>query len=87
MDNRGLPPEMSNFYCLPGRAGGTPRVLEVRLRLSVSSFFRLSLSEYPYSRAHSTPDVHQEDRAETTNDNVEYVRRCAPAVPRVSHPN
>jgi hypothetical protein len=27
MDNRGLPPEMSNFYCLPGRAGGTPRVL------------------------------------------------------------
>jgi len=24
MDNRGLPPQTSNFYCLPGRAGGTP---------------------------------------------------------------
>jgi hypothetical protein len=24
MDNRGLPPKTSNFYCLPGRAGGTP---------------------------------------------------------------
>lgn len=24
MDNRGTPPEMSNFCCLPGRAGGTP---------------------------------------------------------------
>ncbi len=24
MDNRGLPPETSNFCCLPGRAGGTP---------------------------------------------------------------
>ena len=26
-DNRGLLPEMSNFYCLPGRAGGSPIVL------------------------------------------------------------
>jgi putative DNA-invertase from lambdoid prophage Rac len=24
MDNRGLPQQTSNFYCLPGRAGGTP---------------------------------------------------------------
>jgi hypothetical protein len=24
MGNRGLPPQTSNFYCLPGRAGGTP---------------------------------------------------------------
>ena len=24
MDGRRPPPEMSNFYCLPGRAGGTP---------------------------------------------------------------
>jgi DNA-binding NtrC family response regulator len=24
MDNRGLPPQTSNFYCLPGRAGRTP---------------------------------------------------------------
>jgi hypothetical protein len=24
MDNRALPPQTSNFYCLPGRAGGTP---------------------------------------------------------------
>jgi hypothetical protein len=24
MDNRALPPKTSNFYCLPGRAGGTP---------------------------------------------------------------
>ena len=24
MDNRGLPPQTSNSYCLPGRAGGTP---------------------------------------------------------------
>jgi hypothetical protein len=24
MDNRELPPKTSNFYCLPGRAGGTP---------------------------------------------------------------
>jgi hypothetical protein len=28
MDSRGLPPEMSNFYCLPGRAGGSPILLE-----------------------------------------------------------
>jgi hypothetical protein len=27
MDSRGTPPEMSNFYCLPGRAGGTLNVL------------------------------------------------------------
>ena len=27
MDSRGTPPEMSNFYCLPGRAGGTPILL------------------------------------------------------------
>jgi hypothetical protein len=27
MDSRGLPPETSNFYCLPGRAGRTPNVL------------------------------------------------------------
>jgi hypothetical protein len=27
MESRGLPPETSNFYCLPGRAGGTPNVL------------------------------------------------------------
>jgi hypothetical protein len=27
MESRGIPPEMSNFYCLPGRAGGTPNVL------------------------------------------------------------
>ena len=27
MDGRRPPPEMSNFYCLPGRAGGTPMVL------------------------------------------------------------
>jgi hypothetical protein len=27
MDSRGLPPEMSNFDCLPGKAGGSPFVL------------------------------------------------------------
>jgi hypothetical protein len=27
MDDRRPPPEMSNFYCLPGKAGGTPMVL------------------------------------------------------------
>ena len=27
MDGRRPPPETSNFYCLPGRAGGTPNVL------------------------------------------------------------
>ena len=27
MDGRRTPPETSNFYCLPGRAGGTPIVL------------------------------------------------------------
>ena len=27
MDGRRTPPEMSNCYCLPGRAGGTPVVL------------------------------------------------------------
>ena len=27
MDSRGTPPEMSNFYCLPGRAGGTPKCI------------------------------------------------------------
>jgi hypothetical protein len=30
-DNRGLLPEMSNFYCLPGRAGGSPIVLALLL--------------------------------------------------------
>jgi tetratricopeptide (TPR) repeat protein len=30
MDNRGLPPQTSNFDCLPGRAGGTPRGLVSR---------------------------------------------------------
>ena len=29
MDNRGLPPQTSNFYCLPGRAGGTPMGIRV----------------------------------------------------------
>jgi hypothetical protein len=27
MDSRGIPPETSNFYCLPGRAGGSPNLL------------------------------------------------------------
>src|SRR6266700_3953277 len=27
MDSQGPPPEMSNFYCLPVRAGGTPIAL------------------------------------------------------------
>jgi hypothetical protein len=27
MDSRGIPPETSNFYCLPGRAGGFPILL------------------------------------------------------------
>jgi hypothetical protein len=27
MESRAIPPETSNFYCLPGRAGGTPIVL------------------------------------------------------------
>jgi hypothetical protein len=27
MDSLGTPPETSNFYCLPGRAGGTLVVL------------------------------------------------------------
>jgi hypothetical protein len=27
MESLGLPPETSNFDCLPGRAGGTPGVL------------------------------------------------------------
>ena len=29
MDGWRPPPETSNFYCLPGRAGGTPMVLEI----------------------------------------------------------
>ena len=29
MDSRGTPPETSNFYCLPGRAGGTPIALDL----------------------------------------------------------
>jgi DNA invertase Pin-like site-specific DNA recombinase len=32
MDGRRTPPETSNFYCLPGRAGGTPNVLGRSLR-------------------------------------------------------
>ena len=28
MESLGIPPEMSNFDCLLGRAGGTPFVLE-----------------------------------------------------------
>ncbi len=28
MDSREIPPETSNFYCLPGRAGGSPNVLD-----------------------------------------------------------
>jgi hypothetical protein len=31
MDNRGLPPQTSNFECLPGRAGGTPIGLAICL--------------------------------------------------------
>ena len=27
MDSHGILPDTSNFYCLPGRAGGTPNVL------------------------------------------------------------
>jgi hypothetical protein len=30
LGNPGIPPETSNFYCLPGRAGGTPNVLGER---------------------------------------------------------
>jgi hypothetical protein len=59
---------------------------EVRLRFSISSFCRLSSSQYRYNRAHATPYVHQEDRAEAANDNMEYIGRCASAVPRVLHP-
>ena len=30
MDNRELPPQTSNFYCLPGRAGGSPIILAAK---------------------------------------------------------
>jgi hypothetical protein len=38
MDKRGLPPQMSNFYCLPGRAGGTPMGIRTgdRYRAAIS---------------------------------------------------
>jgi hypothetical protein len=32
-DNRGLPPEMSNLYCLPGRAGGISQCISLALGL------------------------------------------------------
>jgi hypothetical protein len=32
MESQGIPPETSNFYCLPGRAGGTPNGLEADRR-------------------------------------------------------
>ena len=35
MDNRGLPPQTSNFYCLPGRAGGTPMGISLSLYLAL----------------------------------------------------
>jgi hypothetical protein len=44
----GIPPETSNFYCLPGRAGGTPNVLD-RLRATTS---RKGLNLTPNIPAH-----------------------------------
>ena len=37
--SRGIPPETSNFYCLPGRAGGTP------IRLELEKFLNAGLSK------------------------------------------
>ena len=34
MDSPGIPPETSNFYCLPGKAGGFPLVLRIIRRSS-----------------------------------------------------
>ena len=35
MDNPGLPPQTSNSYCLPGRAGGTPVGIRIRLAITI----------------------------------------------------
>jgi hypothetical protein len=37
MDNRGLPPQTSNFDCLPGRAGGTPMGIKVTAHVDTAS--------------------------------------------------
>ncbi len=37
MDNRGLPPQTSNFDCLPGRAGGTPIGLGVAILIGIGN--------------------------------------------------
>jgi hypothetical protein len=36
---------MSNFYCLPGRAGGTPNVLELEPELDTATVARIVLKE------------------------------------------
>jgi excinuclease ABC subunit C len=42
MESRGLPPETSNFYCLPGRAGGSPILLGCGTQFGFNSTSRLS---------------------------------------------
>ena len=53
MDGRRPPPEMSNFYCLPGRAGGTPNVLECPIPKSVIREFEQLLIQRPSWRVNT----------------------------------
>ena len=46
MDSPGIPPETSNFYCLPGKAGGFPIVL-IPKRLAHHSNQKTSPSPKP----------------------------------------
>jgi hypothetical protein len=36
MESQGLPPEMSNFYCLPGRPGDLPFLLGFQIAYAIN---------------------------------------------------
>jgi hypothetical protein len=50
MDSRGLPPEMSNFDCLPGKAGGSPFVLGEKCSFAHLLLFKVRKSQARYSQ-------------------------------------
>jgi hypothetical protein len=49
MDSPGPPPETSNFYCLPGRAGGTPGVLVGRNGSAEASWVKVGVTRVAVS--------------------------------------
>jgi hypothetical protein len=64
MDSLGIPPETSNFYCLPGRAGGTPIVLghyprAPKLDVDIRPVLRWGLRDLELKNAqHSCGTIH-----------------------------